>query len=534
MYDETQPLDLTGASRPRSPGMPRAYDPAGAKSPRGASTAAPKPGASLGQRRLEALDRAARAGQGGEPRKPLDTPIGGAVDPRDLGTRYGPADPRRQPSDGRGGATRTPEGNKDQGLFAGRRGGDVTKALPEPTGSGQRTPREAAPKSPTPREAAPAPGKPREGARKPDATRPDATKKASRENVVDEAAHQERKRRLRERERQDPTGARDVRRRADAAAQATTLGLSIGWSAAWGTCPVPIGGYWSPYWNSSSCDPTWSFGLSWCWGVPAYALPCGSGWSFNYWWGSCGNWGSWNSCSPWASSWCYSPWNYYGYACAPYYGSYYGGVIYEDREPDVVYVEVPAAAEEPAPAEPAPAAEPAAGEGVIHLPVEAVPLLQGPQPAPKHLDLGDLAWREGRYADAVHHYAQALEAAPREGVLHLILSDALFATGDYHYAAFSLRKALELDPDLVHSTLDKHTLYPKPEVFDQQLAVLEQYVADHPIDDDARLLLAANYLFGQRPAQAVDVLQSPYAVALRETPSAKLVLARAQELRDKR
>ena len=37
------------------------------------------------------------------------------------------------------------------------------------------------------------------------------------------------------------------------------------------------------------------------------------------------------------------------------------------------------------------------------------------------------------------------------GVLFLVLSDALFATGDYHYAAYALRRALELDPGIVQS-----------------------------------------------------------------------------------
>ena len=116
-------------------------------------------------------------------------------------------------------------------------------------------------------------------------------------------------------------------------------------------------------------------------------------------------------------------------------------------------------------------------------------------------------------------------------MLHLILADALFATGDYHYAAYSLKKALELDGTLLETTLDKRTLYPDPREFDRQLEVLEQYVADHPVDDDARLLLAANYLLAKRPAQCADVLSSPYAVALRESAVGKAVLDRANAQR---
>jgi tetratricopeptide (TPR) repeat protein len=238
---------------------------------------------------------------------------------------------------------------------------------------------------------------------------------------------------------------------------------------------------------------------------------------------SCGSWyGGYYGCG---SSVCYAP-----------YPVYYSSVIYDAYsppapEPEVVYVEQPAA-----PVAEAAEAPAAMGEGSVQV---AAPGQEGSgvsgrggaqSAASQRLSQGDEAFREGRYSDAVHDYAKAVELEPREGVLHLILSDALFATGDYHYAAYALRRALELDPTLVDSVIDKHSFYGDPTEFDRQLQLLESYLEDHFLDDDARLLLAANYLFGAKPAQATDLLQSPFSQTMRETAAGKVLLARTNKL----
>jgi hypothetical protein len=115
-------------------------------------------------------------------------------------------------------------------------------------------------------------------------------------------------------------------------------------------------------------------------------------------------------------------------------------------------------------------------------------------------------------------------------VLYLVLSDGLFATGDYHYGAYALRKALELDPALAQNVVDKHGFYSDPAEFDRQLAVLESYLADHPGDDDARLMLAANYLFGGRPAAAVDLLEAQASERVRAETAGALVHSAARAI----
>ena len=141
-----------------------------------------------------------------------------------------------------------------------------------------------------------------------------------------------------------------------------------------------------------------------------------------------------------------------------------------------------------------------------------------------YLSLGDRAFRESRFGDAVHYYAQAVEHSPEEGVLFLILSDALFATGDYHYAAYSLRRALELDPELVNNVVDKHSFYAEAGVFDRQLEVLERYLKDHFLDEDARLVLAANYLFGNQSIECIKLLQGAYGKDVAASPAGTLLL----------
>lgn len=251
----------------------------------------------------------------------------------------------------------------------------------------------------------------------------------------------------------------------------------------------------------------------------------------------------WNN--PWyGSSWCWWGGSWWGYGCSwgwytpwwwwctrPYYATYYSywpvaTVIY--TEPEVIYIE----RESVDPAEPV-------GEAVVGAPVQPtaslpqneVPSAESPLSiaAQRYLELGDRAFREGRYADAVQFYAKAVEFAPDQGALYLVLSDALFAAGDYHYGAYAVRRALELDPALVESNVDKHGFYPDPAQFDAQLAALEQFLVEHPGDRDARLVLALNYLFGGRPRDAVRTIDHAVG-AMAEDAAAQKILARAKSV----
>jgi hypothetical protein len=301
----------------------------------------------------------------------------------------------------------------------------------------------------------------------------------------------------------DPKGAREILVTSKLAGRGLDVGVGVATGAIGGVYGSPYRGGGSSGSSSSwVCDP-WGYdywgscSFSWSW--------CGSGWYFPWYWA------------------CYYP--VWWWCSQPYYYSDYcfyqpaTTVVY--TQPEVVYVEPPAESVGEA-VVPAPPAEP----GQIAPPVAESPLSIAAQ---RYLELGDRAFREGRYTDAVQFYAKSVEFAPDQAALYLVLSDALFASGDYHYGAYAVRRALELDPTLVESQIDKHDFYPDPKQFDAQLAALEAYVAGHPNDRDARLVLALNYLFSARAPDAARVIESA-TPAMSEDQAAQKILGRARAL----
>ncbi len=327
--------------------------------------------------------------------------------------------------------------------------------------------------------------------------------------------------------RRDLGKARVVRDTAQVISNATNLGMRVATASMIGITSSSCHG-WSPY-LSYGCSwgggPAWSGCASWWWG----------GSHCDWWWGGSPCWGfgwtwGWGYC--WRSYWDYCGYYYWWYP--PYYETFYlappaaaySTIVYETVE----YADEAQAAE-PVPVdtgEDVQATGAAITQGEGSMSIEREQELN--RAADYYLTLGDRAFREGRYGDAVHYYAKAVEFSSQDGILYLILSDALFATGDYHYAAFSLRKALELDPALAQSVVDKHSFYSDPAEFDRQLAILERYLEDHFEDDDARLVLAANYLFGNRPAAAVDLLASPFSTAVAGSPAGRCLREAAKAI----
>lgn len=241
-----------------------------------------------------------------------------------------------------------------------------------------------------------------------------------------------------------------------------------------GSCSVPAWGWrhrHSGLWLSSS----------WCWSL---------GWSSPWWWNSCSPtswyWSSscydgwaWNWCRPrhhvsvcwWWPTSCYYPTYYYGYD-AGYVPSY-------------VYQPTYVVAADPAPAAPAKA--------------EMTPR----QLAEKYVGLGDFYFAEGRFAEAADAYARAHGYAPEDPSILFAQSDAAFATGDYHFAAYLIGEALRLEPGMARAETDKRLLYKDVKLFEQQMDTLRKYLAEKPYDAMAGLVLAYNLKFsGQADAAA--------------------------------
>jgi hypothetical protein len=334
----------------------------------------------------------------------------------------------------------------------------------------------------------------------------------------------------------DPMRARSALQHGESVAHATSVGVQVAVSTCFATIGSPSNCCWwwgsgVHSWNTSQqaiCASSW-----WWWGSSSFWWPCwGPSWGCGFWFHHCGFWG-------WGSPCFAQPFVYY-YAPAPVYYTY---VIEEYAAPDLEPTPSdPSASDEPtsypsraeaaerngnAQSDPAPTAAPE----VVRNDAGAAPGSM-PRAASEYLTLGDRAFQDARYSDAVYAYGRAAEIDPTNALVQLILSDALFATGDYHYCAFALRKALEIDPSLIDSVVDKHSFYGDPTEFDRQLALLERYVQDHFVDDDARLVLAANYLFANRPAQSADLLESAFSLAVRESPAGQIVLKRARAVRE--
>jgi hypothetical protein len=304
----------------------------------------------------------------------------------------------------------------------------------------------------------------------------------------------------RELHRSDPTKSREILTTSYVASRTHDAAVGVALGTIGG---VHAGGFRGGFNNGTSgswaCDP-------WGWNHPCWSSGCCFSGSFCWW--------SW----PFYWSWYYPCWWWYS---QPYYFTDYcyqypaTTVVY--AQPQVVYAD-----------------QQNVGEGVVA--AQENGRVSAPAPAQssnslsitaqRYLDLGDRAFREGRYTDSVQFYAKAVEFAPDQGALYLVLSDALFAAGDYHYGAYAVRRAFELDPALIETSVDKHAFYPDPALFDQQLAVLERYLAQHPDDRDARLVLGLNYLFGGRAKDAAHTIEAAGA-AMADDLAAQKVLQRA-------
>jgi tetratricopeptide (TPR) repeat protein len=236
----------------------------------------------------------------------------------------------------------------------------------------------------------------------------------------------------------------------------------------------------------------------------------GPAWGWGYWWGSYGYWGG-------GSPYYAAPYTTYYYAPPPIY--------YSTVTESASTTQDPAAAIQPVDGSSADASTHAATP-----PATSARAGTSNRAVSEYLALGDKSFREARYNDAVLSYAKAVEASPNDGVLHLVFADALFAAGEYHFAASALRRALELDPKLLNSVVDKRGFYGDPTDFDRQLAQLEKFLETHFADDDARLVLGANYLFAGRAAQAAEFLENSSSASVRESSAGQLVLARAHEV----
>lgn len=272
---------------------------------------------------------------------------------------------------------------------------------------------------------------------------------------------------------------------------------------------------WDPY-----CD-LHPYAHVWGWSSP-FHMHCGSG---NYYW-------HFNLFHPWfcntAHTWygCHYDWWWHRSSCYGTYSSSYWWYPSSSYCPTYLYVPSSVVYYETRVVE-----EAAPAPAVVAAPAAAAKELAPRSLADKYLELGDFYFRGGRYDEAADAYARARTYAPADAGVHLVLADASFATGDYHFAAFLIKEALRLDPALAAVKFDKRTLYGDAKQFEAQMLELDRYLAEHPFDAMAHLVQGYNLLFSDRALSSVasfrrvleispgDAAAERFLVAL-ETPEA--------------
>jgi Tfp pilus assembly protein PilF len=269
--------------------------------------------------------------------------------------------------------------------------------------------------------------------------------------------------------------------------------------------------YWNPWprfgvaaWSPWCVNPGWSFGWyggAFSWHVSLWQpIWC---WRSAYWYG-CYNdafWCGWSQpCYP-ASYWWY-PTNVY---CPTY--------LYV---PNTVYVPSTVVVNQNVVSAPAPAAPAvqstivAAGgaPGAVVVRDEGAGTEERARSlAQKYVELGDFYFRDDRFRAAAEAYGKARSQVPDDASVHLVLADAVFADGDYHYAAFLVGEALRLDPAMASAATDKRTFYRDVKTFYAQMQALEAYLERAPYDAQAHFVKGYNLHFSARRDEAKKAFQ---------------------------
>ena len=260
---------------------------------------------------------------------------------------------------------------------------------------------------------------------------------------------------------------------------------------------------WRSHYNALSfsfgyCPPGLRWGL---YSYPFYFTASLPGWSYGY----RKHFGYyWNSNYAWCGTSSYWPSSYYCptvYVTHRYYGESYSPDHYDDEVHYATSYEGASVTVLESDSVGTDDEEITAGE-----PLE--PRVGGPSElAQHHVALGDFYFREERFQEAAESYLRALAYVPDDGALHFVLADALFAIGDYHYAAFMIGKGLRLDPELATAEADKRDFYGDASRFDEHLETLRRYTVDKPYDAAAHLVLGYNLKFSGRAEEAAEIFQ---------------------------
>jgi tetratricopeptide (TPR) repeat protein len=124
------------------------------------------------------------------------------------------------------------------------------------------------------------------------------------------------------------------------------------------------------------------------------------------------------------------------------------------------------------------------------------------EPAENNFDQARSAFYQGNYQQALQLTDQALKEMPSDANLHEFRALCLFALGQYREAASTLYAVLSVGPGWDWTTMV--SLYPDVDTYTAQLRKLEAYLDANPGANDARFVLAYQYLTTGYKDQAKD------------------------------
>src|SRR5579864_4110098 len=142
-------------------------------------------------------------------------------------------------------------------------------------------------------------------------------------------------------------------------------------------------------------------------------------------------------------------------------------------------------------------------------------------PALAKFDEGRAAFKAGDYVQALKQTDEAIKTLPNDATLHEFRALSLFALQKYEQAATPLYAVLSVGPGWDWTTLIG--LYPRADVYTQQLRALEQYVLSNPRSTASHFLLAYHYLTQGNNDAALGQFRQVQDLAPGDTLSAQLL-----------
>ncbi len=144
--------------------------------------------------------------------------------------------------------------------------------------------------------------------------------------------------------------------------------------------------------------------------------------------------------------------------------------------------------------------------------------------AQPYVDRGEAAFRTGNYVGAVQAMRHAVVDDPQNGLITLMLGQALFATGSFEEAAGATQAAMRQIPKEQWGVIIAHyeELYGQRKDYTDQLHALEKAIKGRPAEPALRFLLGFHYAYLGFVTESVDQLEAGLKLAPRDEMARQL------------